>query len=422
MNLTKCALFIIALLGCGLNLKAQQNLPYSRYGIGTLSEPDPASLKGWGDLTAPSHNPSAINLGNPASYSALKITTFEAGIFGSLITIGDKDSSQTFGDGSVSNFALGFPVIRNKLGICLGITPFSRVNYNIIQKNDSVPGLGQTGNSFQGSGGLYRFFLGSGIKYKNLAAGLNIAWVFGTDNYTDILVFEDTVNALSTKKVEQRVLGGFLLDAGLQYRVPLQNGFSFDLGLQGNFKTNISSRRNLVYQRLHYSLLSGEQIIDTVFNSPDSSGKTTLPASFSGGVIFRNENHFSVGVNYRFTAWDQYRFFEQKDITINNWNLSIGTEWIPNYKAYNNYLNIISYRTGLRYGKDYIQFNQKDLPQYGVSVGLGLPLKRTISQISLSGQWLHTGHTSDNPVSINTYRLTLGLTLNDVWFLKRRFD
>ena len=250
---------------------------------------------------------------------------------------------------------------------------------------------------------------------------MNIAWLFGTLNYTDLLVFEDTVNALNSKKVEQRAFGGFFFDAGLQYRIHFGKEYTLDLGVNGNLKTQISAKQNLLYTRTYYSN-QVEVTVDTIFNSQDSSGHAHFPASVSGGLIFSKENHLSVGINYKYTFWDQYDFFNQKDITTNNWSLSAGAEWIPNYKSYDNYLAVMHYRAGFRYGKDYINFDGKSLPQYGASIGFGLPLKRVISQISISGEWIHTGTPEDNPAVINTYLFTLGLTLNDLWFIKRKFD
>ena len=51
--------------------------PYSRYGIGDLQNNGFIHQIGMGGISAGFNNPSAINFGNPASYSSIKITTFE---------------------------------------------------------------------------------------------------------------------------------------------------------------------------------------------------------------------------------------------------------------------------------------------------------------------------------------------------------
>jgi hypothetical protein len=73
-------------------------------------------------------------------------------------------------------------------------------------------------------------------------------------------------------------------------------------------------------------------------------------------------------------------------------------------------------------GKNYLELDGKDLPEYEADLGLGFPLKRVLSEISLSGEFSHLGSLNDNPLMISTFRMTLGVTLNDRWFQKRKFE
>lgn len=406
-----------------------QNLPYSRYGLGTLFDPEFANLRGWGGLSAAYHNPFNINFCNPASYSDIKLATFDAAAFGTVLKLRSPDTSVVFGDGSVANLVLGFPVIKNKAGISFGISPFSRVNYSISQENDSSAEFGRSFNLFQGQGGIYRFYGGAGYKFKQLSIGMNVSYLFGTINYTDILAFPDTFNAYNTRRQELRRLGDFLFDGGVQYRFVLdkEKFYLLDLGLTGSLETNINANRDLLYDRFTYTDANGSLTNtinpqDTIYSIIDEKGYITLPGTFAAGAIFSKQYRYSVGVNFKYTLWSQYQSFGEADQTSDTWKLSVGSEVIPDYKSYQQYWKIISYRLGFSYGQNYVELNDKELKQFAVTLGAGFPLRRSFSQISLAGEWIHVGSLKENPVTASYFRLTAGFTLNDKWFQKRKFD
>lgn len=426
MNLIKGLVLSLLFFSACPVIANGQNLPYSRYGLGTLFDPEYTNLRGWGGLSAAYHNPFNINFANPASYSDIKLATLDVALFGGALKLNTPDTFIVFGDGSVSNIALGFPVIKNKAGISFGISPFSRVNYSIAQENDSSVEFGSSYNLFQGQGGLYRFYAGGGYKFGNLSVGINASYLFGTINYTDILAFPESLNAYNTRRQEMRRLGDFLFDAGVQYRVNIgkEKLYFLDLGLTGNLQTDIRAHRDLLYERFIYTENSNNPIDpqDTLYSVLNEKGVVTLPGTFAAGAIFSKQYRYSVGVNYKYTMWSNFKSFGEADQTADTWKLGVGGEFIPDYKSYQQYWKIISYRVGMTYGKNYVELNDQELKQYAINVGAGFPLRRSFSQISLAGEWVHIGSLKDNPVTASFFRLTAGFTLNDKWFQKRKFD
>lgn len=406
-----------------------QNLPYSKYGLGTLYDPEFTNLRSWGGLSAAFHSPFSINFANPASYSDIKLATLDAGAFVSLLRLNTVDTAVSFADGSVANLAMGFPLIKNKAGISIGISPYSRVSYSIAQENDSSAAFGRSFNLFQGDGGLYRFYLGGGYKYKALSFGINASYLFGTIDYTDILAFPETLNAFNTRRQEYRRLGDFLFDGGVQYRIGFgkEKLYFLDLGVAGNLQTDIRATRDLIYDRFTYTDNAGNSIssvnpLDTIFSALDEKGQVTIPGAISAGAIFSKQYHYSVGANFKYTMWSNFKSFGESDQTSDTWKFSLGSEFIPDYKSYQQYWKVISYRAGISYGQNYVDINDNKLRQFTASVGAGLPLRRSFSQVSLAAEWLHIGFLNDNPVTASYFRLTAGFTFNDKWFQKRKFD
>ncbi|MBK7854142.1 MAG: hypothetical protein IPJ79_03890 [Bacteroidetes bacterium] len=141
--------------------------PYSRYGIGDLQSNGFIHQTGMGGVSAGFNNSSAINFGNPASYSTIKITTFETSANIEAKKFSNATQSQTNKGASLNYLTVGFPVLRGEWGASFGIMPYSLTGYDltnpgsIINPNDTI--TYQYNERYKGSGGLSRFFIGTGI-------------------------------------------------------------------------------------------------------------------------------------------------------------------------------------------------------------------------------------------------------------------
>jgi hypothetical protein len=85
----------------------------------------------------------------------------------------------------------------------------------------------------------------------------------------------------------------------------------------------------------------------------------------------------------------------------------------------------VIYRGGFFYGQDYINVG-KDLPVWGVSLGMGLPMRRQnySNQSSIINTTFEFGQRGNNTNVIreNFFRVAVGLNLSDIWFIKRQYD
>jgi hypothetical protein len=98
----------------------------------------------------------------------------------------------------------------------------------------------------------------------------------------------------------------------------------------------------------------------------------------------------------------------------------------PVYRA-KSYFTRVAYRAGIFAGPDYINVRQK-LPLFGASFGMALPItgenrfnRGQASILNLSLEYIRRGNT-DNLVHENMFRVSLGFSLSDIWFTKRRYD
>ena len=128
---------------------AQDNSPYSRYGIGTISPTTNILNRGMGGIVAAYNDPFTVNFANPASYSAFKTyleqkskkatsgrVILDAGVnFGSR-SLRQGSSAEKFssGDAYFSYIQVGIP-LRNNWGLAFGIRPVSRIYYKVNERS-----------------------------------------------------------------------------------------------------------------------------------------------------------------------------------------------------------------------------------------------------------------------------------------------
>ena len=134
---------------------------------------------------------------------------------------------------------------------------------------------------------------------------------------------------------------------------------------------------------------------------------------------------FMVGVDYTTSQWDKFRNYGEPDSTQNSWRLSVGGQFVPNATALTGYWNKVTYRLGGYYGKDFVKLGDKDMTAMGFTLGLGLPVRRMpfsyqFSQINAA---FEIGTRGDVNIAKETfYKLTIGFTLSDRWFIKTKYD
>jgi hypothetical protein len=279
-------LFLALAVGLAFAGQAQLNSPYSNYGFGDLQAPEYAAARGMGYLSAGLIDKDIINIGNPASFAWINRATLDLGIGGSLLTLQDPDVEGTnrSGNGTLSHLALGVPLWKNKMGLVLGLTPYSRVSYALRQEviRDSL--IGRERLDYEGAGTLYRAHAGIGGKWKNLGVGVNASFLFGSLNYARFVTFLDTLSegAYSTQAVVSDRVRDLILDGGLAYRIELPNDLLLNLGASGRLQTSISGEEDLAYTTLIIGD-AGVSIKDSVSASSNGVVTAELPAELAVG-------------------------------------------------------------------------------------------------------------------------------------------
>ena len=453
------ATFVILILTAFLPVFAQDNSPYSRYGVGDLVPPTSIIGRGLGGLSAGYTDYLSINFNNPASYSTfqgskeLKSKKLSSGR--AILDIGinfegrkltEPATSKTFtaSNALFSYVQVGVPLKPN-WGLSFGLRPISRISYKMFRTErliDSRTGLpiDSALTRFEGDGGSYLASVGTGfsvfkkVKHgmeEKLSVGINGGYLFGKKNYsTKRTLINDTVEYAQANYQTQTNFGNLNFNAGVQYRLPLNKKIVLTLGAYGSWGQKLNATQDILRETFQFNATLGELRLDSVSDKKDIKGKIELPASFTLGFVLQKypvpnkEGGWLIGLDFSQQNWDNYRFYGQKDSVRNKWEIKAGAQINP--KPNRNYLSQVAYRFGLFTGPDYIKVGSK-LSQFGGSFGLGLPMAisrqapNQVSIINLAFEYIKRGN-NDNLLKENMFRVSLGLSLSDIWFVKRKYE
>jgi hypothetical protein len=97
----------------------------------------------------------------------------------------------------------------------------------------------------------------------------------------------------------------------------------------------------------------------------------------------------------------------------------------PDINSVNNYWKRMTFRAGVYTGQDLVRLNGTSLSRSGITVGLGYPIRRTnnsIGQLNAVLEFGKRGTLNNGLVREGYTRFAIGFTVNDKWFIKRKYD
>ena len=102
--------------------------------------------------------------------------------------------------------------------------------------------------------------------------------------------------------------------------------------------------------------------------------------------------------------------------------LSLGGFYIPDYASFNRFFDRIVYRTGVYFEKTGLNINDQSINEIGISFGLGIPAGGLFSNINTSFEFGRKGTKKANLIEETFTNIHISLSLNDRWFIKRKYN
>lgn len=409
--------------------------PYSGFGIGELHYPGLAYNTGLGFAGIALDSNQHVNVLNPAALSSVHLATFEGSLLSRSVYYEDSRSSSFRNNTSLDHVVFGLP-IRQKAAISFGLLPYSGLG-SYDSDTLAIPGFGSINFVSEDSGGVNKAFFGFGFGVKKFSFGVEGAYLFGNVNRQRDLVILDDPKALNVTRLSETRVGGVVAKLGLHYRTKIGKS-KMAVGLTYSPRMKVSSYSTLITRTFETN--AGARVnVKQVERVSDIPGSIYIPSSAGiGFALYRTK--LTVAMDFQMTKWSEFRPFEARDTILENgeaffsgseslvdsWRAGGGVQYIPDPDPLNTkFLTRSKYKAGAYYAHTGLKINGVDIPEYGLTLGWSMPMRRLIfaspaieANIAIGERGSLTG----GLVRERFITARIGVTITDRWFIARKFD
>lgn len=354
---------------------------------------------------------------------------FDAGISGQLTNFEENGKRINAKNANFEYVAAGFRAFKH-LGVSFGIMPYTNVGYSYSNSHKVGDADATTYyNTYKGTGGIHQIYLGMGWEiFKGFSLGVSGAYLWGDYERQIVNSYSDSyTNTLS--KYYTASITDYKVDFGAQIAIPFSKKSNLTIGLTYGLghkmaadpecKVISTNSQTLVSDTASYVIKDGFE----------------MPNVMSGGFMLNLAEKLRIGADYQLQKWGDVGFpvytnsnngpsyQVSKDYFKDRHKVTIGGEYCKNPTS-NKFFQRIRFRAGASYATPYFKINGKDGPkEISVSAGFGIPIMNgwnNRSVLNISGQWVRLD--ASNLLRENTFRINIGLTFNERWFMKWKVD
>lgn len=419
---------IVGLVPMRMIAQSGTNSPYSQYGLGVLSDQSQGFNRGMNGLALGLRYSNQVNFLNPASYSSVDSLTmiFDVGLSGQITNF-SENGKKVNANNSDFEYAVAAFRLFPKFGMSFGIVPFTNIGYSYSSKSKVGTSTTTSTESFSGSGGIHQAYIGAGWNFfDGFSLGANLSYLWGSyDKYVSITNSDNYVNTV--EKTYSATVTSYKVDFGLQWQKEIVKDNTLSVGLTYGIGHNLGADATS-----NMSNTNSQTGVSTDATYTVSDG-LSIPDVFGAGLSWTHKDNLTLGVDYTLQKWGGLDFPETDNGTGNyvaksgllkdRNKLTVGGEWVPNAMS-RNFFNRIHYRVGASYATPYIKVNGTDGPkEYSVSAGFGVPIINSYnnrSVLNVSAQWVHSS--AKDLITENTFRINIGITFNERWFMKWKVE
>ena len=415
-------IYLIIFLAGSPFIFAQSNTssPYSIGGLGEIAFKGNAINRLMGGLDIVSDSLHA-NLNNPASLGDLKLVTYSLGLNYKSTKLSSSASNETVTSASIDYLVVAIPTKKFTFGF--GILPATSVGYrlqSVIEGDD----INNVVNLNEGFGGLNQTFLSIGFKvFEFLNFGVSANYNFG--KITNESSRQEQNIDFGTFFTKTSSLAGFNYRFATQLKIPLTSKVRLDAMAYYVPNNSLTATNESVYftRSVTTQDLGDFENVDLAAINLDET-TISLGNQYSFGLGITKDKKWFVGGQYsrRNSADYVNNFISLDNITYANGSrLSFGGFYLPDYSSITSYWKRIVYRAGVRSEDTGVLFNNQALKEIGISFGVSLPMAG-YSNANIGLEFGKRGSQDNGLIQESYWNLIVGLSLNDIWFIKRKFN
>jgi len=421
MSIVRNFLIALGIFASAQVLGQAASSPFTTFGIG---EPFGNALihnQGMGGTGVSQPQYWFLNNQNPALLVFNTLTVFEAGILYENRSIKGNGVNERSKAGNMNYLATAFPIKPGKWTTAVGLMPYTNVDFRFTNSMPLNDGDSTTAEIVEsGSGGLTQLYWSHGVRLTpDISVGAKATYLFGSiDNiYSNQLLKNGQVPYIISVEQKSSVsdfnfgLGfSFSKDSlwNKNYRVSFGAVYNFDADLKAKLSNKFFRTTN-----------NGDTVQNEELNN--IRGSIYLPASFSAGVSISRGLKWSVSTEFFAQDWSNfYSIIDDDEGLSKSWKASLGGEFTPDPLSLGSYLKRVTYRTGFAVERYPFLANGKQVKDFGINFGLSLPAGRSSMDIAIKAG--KRGNKDENILEENYFKVYFGVTFNDQWFIKRKFD
>ncbi|BAO55450.1 membrane protein [Nonlabens marinus] len=408
-------LFLFTIMGSWA--QSRTSSPYSFFGLGqqtfrgTIENRSMAGIRTYSDSIH-------LNLQNPASYSKLRLTTYAIGMNHTETFASTEDSNDTYDATSIQYVSIGVPV-SPKTAFGFGLIPFQSVGYTIGSVSP------ERYSRFTGEGSLNRAYFSLGHQLtKNISIGGEFRYNFGEETNSSSIAFNEV--QFGTREENETDLSGISFNLAINYDKILDNGNSFNASFIYQPEADITARN---VRRLS-TITVGADLTENIFvtrESPETKQELKLREEYTIGIGYGKPLNWNLAAEYslRGSSSSAARSFAPDNSEFTDAaSYRVGGFYIPNFNSISSYWDRVVYRGGMRYEESGLRLNGEDVNEFGISFGLGLPIGRgaSFSNANIGFEYGQRGTQNAGLIKEDFFSISIGLSLNDRWFQKRRYN
>ena len=350
-----------------------------------------------------------LNYVNPAFLPLNTVTVFNVGMEMDRRQIASTDLDSRKVSGGLRYLSLAFPVVGGKWSTGFALTPFTTVSTNTFSvKEFDDETIAST--TYQGVGGLSSVSWSNGFAFsRHFFAGFRTSFIFGSIEDTESSVITGGLSSYDVTLTDRTNYTGFRTEVALGYRKLLNEDKVLNFGLLYQIGKDLNGSRD---QWTESSIQSRQ---DRLVNQ---SVDFRLPSSIGLGMSYQVVNVFRLGTDLTYTNW---RSGGDENLTyLNTFKIAVGADWTPEYDDVNQYFKRMTYRLGFNVDRLPYEINGSSINEVGINFGMSLPVR--FSSIDLAFKAGRLGTLNNDLIRETYFRMLMGITINDRWFIKRRYD
>lgn len=416
----------IVLVTAGLGAFAQATRsPFTSRGLGDFIDLNLAHNQGNGGLGYSNGTFWNLNNVNPALLPYNSLTVFAAGFVGQSNNVTNGTTSEVYQGGNLNYLITAFPALRGKWTTSVGLMPYSNVSYD-FSYSDVVSGSNDIVDIREsGSGGINQLFWSNGWAFNSrFSAGLRATYLFSAVEKEFSNTIRDIGNSYTPVISDRVSISDFTLSGGLAYNIDsiFNTGIKFNAGLVYELGGEMKATR---FQSINRTVNGNPPIdADTLINN--ARGSLSLPQAFGVGISFNKGLNWLVGMDIRMQGWSDFKDFNGNNTAYDDsFKITLGGEFTPDPTSVTSYFKRITYRFGGSFeNTPYLIDNNGELNQvrdFGINFGWSLPAGR-YSSFDMAFRFGQRGNASTTIIEENYFKVYMGITFNDQWFIKRKYD